>query len=225
MAESSDTKQNPSRDGDRRGPDRRGNERRRDDRRTPAPAWRRPWAFVAYGVLGALAVVLVFRPGGGGGAAVEPGDGEVITAPAAHDVDRTPPPAAGEPPVEGTSTSEFERLLAEGEAAQGRRVNTRLFCGSMTPVALRSVPKVSSAVADLADATGRVPAVECKWGSATAAPDFLLIVPASLAEAFAAAPEVEQGFVRRRRVDAEIEWVGRSDALALRTAGVLREMR
>jgi len=26
-------------------------------------------------------------------------------------------------------------------------------------------------------------------------------------------------------VNAEIEWVGRSDALALRTAGVLRQMR
>jgi hypothetical protein len=28
--------------------------------------------------------------------------------------------------------------------------------------------------------------------------------------------------VRRRRVVADIEWIGRSEALALRTAGVLR---
>ncbi len=178
---------------------------------------------MSYGVVGALALVLLL--GRGGGSAPEPDPGEVITAPATHDVDRSLPPAAGAPPIEARSTSEFERILAEGEASQGLRVTTRLFCGSMTPVALRSVPKVPSSVAEMADATGRVPAAECKWGSATAAPDFLLLVPASLADRFAAAPEVEQGFVRRRQVDAEIEWVGRSDALALRTAGILREMR
>lgn len=224
MPETPETEQELSRTGDRRGPDRRGRERRREDRRTPPPVWRRPWAFVSYGVVAALAAVLVLGWGRGGDGQ-EPESAEVIAAPTAHDVDRSVPAAAGAPPVDAHSTSEFERILAEGEAAQGLRVNTRLFCGSMTPVALRSVPKVPSAVAELADASGRVPAAECKWGAATAAPDFLLLVPAPLAESFAAAPEVEQGFVRRRRLDVEIEWVGRSDALALRTAGVLRELR
>jgi hypothetical protein len=223
MTERQETERNPDGTGDRRGGDRRNRDRRRNDRRTPLPAWRRPWAFVSYGVVGALLVVLLLGRGDDDDA--ERDTGEVIAAPATHDVDRSPPPAAGAPPIDGRSTSEFERILADGEASQGLRVNTRLFCGSLTPVALRSVPRVPSSVAELADASGRVPAAECKWGAATAAPDFLLLVPAGLADRFAAAPEVEQGFVRRRRVDAEIEWVGRSDALALRTAGILREIR
>jgi hypothetical protein len=225
MTDRPETESAPARAGDRRGPDRRGNERRRDDRRTPLPPWRRPWAFVAYGVVGALVIVLALRSGDDDGGVPAPDDGEVIAAPAAHDVDPSLPAGAGAPPIDGHSTGEFERLLADGESSQGRRVNTTLFCGSMTPVALRSVPRVPSSVAELSDASGRVPAAECKWGAATAAPDFLLLVPADLAEGFAAAPEVEQGFVRRRRVEAEIEWVGRSDALALRTAGVLRQIR
>jgi hypothetical protein len=223
MTDRPDTEEQPARAGERRGNDRRSGDRRRVDRRLPLPLWRQPWAFVAYGVLGALLVVLLMGRGRGGDP--DPDHGEVIAAPAAHDVDRSLPPAAGSPPVDAHSSSEFERILADGEAAQGLRVNTRLYCGSLSPVAVRSVPRVPSAVAELADASGRVPAAECKWGSATAAPDFLLIVPAPLADRFAAAPEVEQGFVRRRRVDAEVEWVGRSDALALRTAGILREIR
>jgi hypothetical protein len=223
MTERQETEQAADRAGDRRGPDRRGIDRRRTDRRTPPPAWRRPWAFVSYGVLGALLLMLLL--GRGGGDEPAPDAGEVIAAPPAHDVDLTVPPAAGAPPIDARSTAEFERILADGEASQGLRVNTRLFCGSMTPVALRTVPKVPSSVAELADASGRVPAAECKWGAATGAPDFLLVVPAPLADRFAAAPQVEQGFVRRRQVDAEIEWVGRSDALALRTAGILREIR
>ena len=35
-------------------------------------------------------------------------------------------------------------------------------------------------------------------------------------------PVVQDNFVERRRVTAEVEWVGRSEALALRTAGVFR---
>jgi hypothetical protein len=225
MTDRPKTESAPAEAGDRRGTDRRGNERRRDDRRTPLPLWRRPWAFVGYGVVGALVLVLALRGGGDDGGTPAADDGEVIAAPPAHDVDRSLPAGAGAPPIDGHSTSEFERLLADGENSQGRRVNTTLFCGSMMPVALRSVPKVASSVAELSDESGRVPAAECKWGAATAAPDFLLLVPAGLAEGFAAAPEVEQGFVRRRRVEAEIEWVGRSDALALRTAGVLRQIR
>jgi hypothetical protein len=223
MTEPQDTV-DTNRKGDRRGNDRRADDRRRSDRRNPPPPWRQPWAFVAYGVLAALVVFLLI-PSGGADRAAEHQRAEVIDAPAVADVDRSTPAGADAPPVDAYGPADFERLLAEGDLAAGRRVNARLFCGGITAVALRSVPKVPGSVAALADSDGRVPAAECKWGAATAAPDFLLLVPAPLAERFAAAPEVEQGFVRRRRVDAEVEWVGRSDAMALRTTGVLRELR
>jgi hypothetical protein len=38
-------------------------------------------------------------------------------------------------------------------------------------------------------------------------------------------PEVERSFVRRREVSAEVEWIGRSEALALRNVAVLRAIR
>jgi hypothetical protein len=223
MTDQQETPGSP-RGGDRRGNDRRADDRRRSDRRVPPPPWRRPWAFVAYGVLGALVAVLLLRGGGGDEPATGVETAEVIEAPPAHDVDPAPPPGAGVPAVQARSVGEYERLLADGDAALGRRVHTVLFCGALNPVSVRNVPRVPASVAELADGTGRVPAAECKWGSATGAPDFLLVVPPGMADAFAAAPQVEEGFVRRRRIEAEVEWVGRSDALALRTAGVLREM-
>ena len=70
-----------------------------------------------------------------------------------------------------------------------------------------------------------MPGAECKWGTGVDAPDLLLLVPAHLAPAFAAAPEVQQSFVSRRSVRAELEWIGRSEALALRNVGVLRGLR
>jgi hypothetical protein len=35
---------------------------------------------------------------------------------------------------------------------------------------------------------------------------------------------VELNFVRRRRIPANVEWLGRSEELALRNAGVLRQV-
>jgi hypothetical protein len=54
--------------------------------------------------------------------------------------------------------------------------------------------------------------------------DLLLLVPPARAEEFAAAPVVTDNFVQRRRVVAEVEWVGRSETLALRTAAVFQRM-
>lgn len=209
--------------GDRRDDDRRGGDRRASDRRLPVPAWRRPWAYAAYGVAGALLVVLLLTSLGGEEESLE--TGEVVTVKAPPPVDPNAPAAAGAPPQDAYSVGDFERLLAEGERSEGLRVRTELFCNEISPTALRDVEAVNRAVAALADANRRVPAAECRWGPSATAPDFLLLVPSALAERFAAAPEVRQGFVSRRKVAVELEWVGRSEALALRNVGVLREIR
>jgi hypothetical protein len=47
------------------------------------------------------------------------------------------------------------------------------------------------------------------------------VIPSDLAAAFTAIPEEEMSFVLRRKVAARVEWLGRSDALSLRTAGIL----
>jgi hypothetical protein len=127
-------------------------------------------------------------------------------------------------PMEASGAAGYERLLAEGEGAMGRRVRTELFCEPINPVQMRAQGTISASVAALADASGRVPGAECTWGRDGGVPDFLLLVPPELAAQFAAAPEVAQGFIRRRRVRAELEWIGRSEALALRNVGVLREI-
>src|SRR5690606_31145270 len=132
---------------------------------------------------------------------------------------------AGAPPVDAFGTAGFERLVARGQAAHGQRVRAELFCGPLRPVALSNVERVDASIAALAGADGRVPGAECKWGSDGAGatrPDVMLLVPPELATRFASAPVVVDDFVERRRVTAELEWLGRSTALALRTVGVLR---
>ncbi|HET8656166.1 MAG TPA: hypothetical protein VFL93_11670 [Longimicrobiaceae bacterium] len=202
--------------------DRRQRDRRRTDRRAPPPPWRRPWAFVAYGVAAALVVVLLFDHG-------EPStaDRALTPVPVTPEVDTLHPPAASAPPVDAYTNGEFDRLLAEGSAAVGQRVRTLLYCEEITSFSvMRDVgTQVAPSVAALVGADGRVPTAECKWGADPNAPSFLLVVPPGLAERFAAQPMVQLGFVHRRKVGAEVEWLGRSEALALNTAGVLRAIR
>lgn len=212
----------PNQENPPRGGDRRGGDRRRDDRRTPLPPWRRPWAFVAYGVAGALLLLLLLNLGDDEEEAAAPV--QLTTASPVPGVDTTTAAASAAAPVEASGAAGYERLLAEGERAMGQRVRTELFCEPIKPVQLRAEGTISASVAALADANGRVPGAECRWGEGTSVPDFLLLVPSALAEQFAAAPEVSQGFIQRRRVRAELEWIGRSEALALRNAGVLREI-
>lgn len=216
----------PERSGDPRSSERRGSERRRTDRRAPPPPWRRPWALVGYGVVGAFALVLLFETFG-----AEPAPhtvlGDVETAPRKVAVDSLPP-AAGAPVQEASAAADYERLIAEGDAAVGRRVHAQLYCAAIQSVALRpSVEHVEQPIAALMDQAGRVPAAECKWGRGTEVrrEDFFLLVPPALAERFASAPEVADGFIRRRHIDAEVEWLGRSEALSLRPTGVLRALR
>lgn len=201
--------------------DRRGTERRRTDRRTPPPPWRSPPAFIGYGLAAGLLLFLLFGRGGGD---ERPDAGQVLTVPAQPSADPNLPAGAGSPTREAFGPAEFERLLAEGESSVGSMVRTELFCGSINQVNLREVDQINRSIAELADTGGRVPAAECRWGAEGRNQNFLLLIPPSMAERFASAPEVEQGFVRRRRVRAEVEWIGRSEALALRNAAVLRRM-
>ncbi|HEX2092776.1 MAG TPA: hypothetical protein VHG28_10255 [Longimicrobiaceae bacterium] len=211
------------REGDRRQDSRRGWDRRQGDRRTPLPVWRRPWALVAYGVVGTLLIVLLLR-----GVDRDDDPGAVVTAPPPRPAAQQPSAAAtSAPPLEAFGAAGFERLTIEGEAAVGRRVRTELYCDAPNAIALRQdVTLVDSAVAALRNVEGRVPAASCEWGARgdERREDFLLLIPPDLADDFAAAPVTTDDFVRRRRLIAEVEWVGRSEALALRTAGVLRRV-
>jgi hypothetical protein len=206
--------------GDRRDQDRRSNDRRRSDRRTPPPWWRRPSAFVGYGVTGALAAVLLVQ------AFAE--DPEEVTITAAIETEPAavaPPPVAEIPPGqvrEGFTAADYQTLIAEGDRAVGQIVRTDLYCTSITSTQVRDIEGINPALAALADSDGRVGGAECRWGREDRSAELLLIVPPNLAGDFASGPEVELNFVRRREVPAQLEWLGRSEALSLRYAGVLR---
>jgi hypothetical protein len=202
--------------------DRRGTDRRRTERRNPPPLWRRPAAFALYGAVGVLLLFALTR-----GHKQDPASADLTpVAPA-------PPPrdTAGVPVEPGTvqdamRTADFERLSLEGERATGRVVRAQLYCDAPTPVALQSSSDtVEAAILPLVDsASQRVPAAECLWGAQDdpRRGEFLLLVPPSLAAQFAAQPVLMDGFVRRRRVVAQVAWVGKSRALALQTVGIYR---
>lgn len=207
--------------GDRRGRDRRKGDRRNDERRGPIPLWRRPVAYVSYGVLGALALFLVLRSGDDDG----PGSGAVSvenTALSAEPEVRATAPAATR---EAFTVAQYEGLIAEGENAVGDIVRTELVCGSITAIATRDVEGPNETLASLTDQNGRVAGAACSWSREDRSGDFLLIIPPELAVEFARAPEVELNFVRRRIIPADVEWLGRSESLSLRTAGILRAIR
>lgn len=210
-----------NRSGDRRTDDRRTRDRRKSDRRTPPPPWRRPWAYVAYGVVAALALVLVLS----WGEDEDPAAAVIATTRARPGVQQSTGPAADAPPRNAAGAAGYAQLIADGDAAAGRRVLTHLYCEEMAPVSVRLQATTHPSVAELADAAGRVPAAECRWGAGTTAPEVLLLVPADVAGEFAGTPHVEEGFITRRSVQAELEWIGRSEALALRNVGVLRDVR
>ncbi len=209
--------------GDRRGRDRRGSDRRREDRRAPVPLWRRPAAYAAYGVVGALIVVLALRGLDGEAAPPDP-----VPLESAENASSAPPvqlPAVAPGEVRDAYTiGDFQALIAEGERAVGQVVRVDLYCGSISAVAVRDVQGISPALEALADVEGRVGAAECRWSEEARSSDMMLVVPPSLVTEFAEAPEVELNFVRRRRIPAHVEWLGRSEALSLRYAGVLREI-
>ncbi|HEU4559919.1 MAG TPA: hypothetical protein VFS20_18870 [Longimicrobium sp.] len=221
MAEAGD-----NRGGDRRGTDRRGVERRRTDRRAPPPPWRRPPAFAAYGAVAMGLVALMVR-GCGDDDPAGPAAKAGPVAPAPAVVATAPPPAQTPPVVEAAlTTADFERLTVEGPRAVGRVVRAQLFCDPPTRVALMvGVDTVEAAIAPLVDrATQRVPGAECKWGQQDdpRREDFLLLIPPELAAEFASQPVTLDGYIRRRRLLANVEWIGRSRALSLQTVGIFR---
>lgn len=212
---------NPPQDSRSLAGDRRGTERRRVDRRAPLPPWRRPWAFVAYGVAGAGLAALLWRTAIAPPA--QPRDPPIVERGTAAPAPKTPPVGAPAPVESAAGAAGFERLTLEGAAALGRRVRTELYCDPPGTYQVREGVQPEAVIAALAS-NGRVPAAECKWGGAedTRREDFVLLVPPELAGEFASAPTVTDQFQRRRRVRAEVEWLGRSEALALRPAGVFR---
>jgi hypothetical protein len=211
--------QHPPRAGDRR-----GNERRRVERRAPVPVWRRPWALVSYGVLGALALVLLLNGLGDDDAPALRDEALVEKqAEGATAVEAPNPQAAAAGPEDAYGSAGFERLVVEGEAAVGKSVRTELYCEAVQNFTVIGGHTAPRSVASLIQ-EGRVPAARCRWGnpSEPRREEFLLLVPPALRDQFASTPVVQDNFVERRRVTAEVEWVGRSEALALRTAGVFR---
>ncbi|HEX6373559.1 MAG TPA: hypothetical protein VF006_31830 [Longimicrobium sp.] len=213
--------QHPPRAGDRR-----GNERRRVERRAPPPPWRKPWALVAYGVIGTLALVMMLN-GLGGDDEPAVSDDTMVEKPAEGGTQVAPanPQATAAGPEDAYGTAGFERLVVEGEAAVGKTVRTELFCAAPQNFTIVSGHRAPASVTSLIQA-GQVPAAVCKWGPSgeVRREDLLLLVPPARAEEFAAAPVVTDNFVQRRRVVAEVEWVGRSETLALRTAAVFRRI-
>lgn len=210
--------------------DRRGNERRREERRAPVPVWRRPWAYAAYGVAVALLGVYLFS-GRGGDTPRPSNDAPMVTREPGGPAVQQPDTPVAPPPATGAAEAAFgaagyERLVLQGAAARGRMVRTELYCEQPTSYQVRTnVTTTEPVVAALTD-NGRIPAAACKWGGANdpRREDFLLLVPKELAGMFSTAPVASDNFQRRRRIIATVEWVGPSEALSLRTAGVFRGM-
>ncbi|HEU0014279.1 MAG TPA: hypothetical protein VFQ45_11380 [Longimicrobium sp.] len=224
MADERPVAEPEARTGDRRGAERRVADRRNTDRRAPLPWWRKPLALIGGGVLaGTLLAFLLF---GGDDVPAAPDD-ELTTAQprsaAPAEVEPTPAQPAAVAAEDAYGAAGLERLVLQGEGAVGRVVRSELYCEAPTNIAVTTGTRTEAAVAALVQ-DGRVPAAECKWGRRDdpRREDFLLLVPPALAGQFASAPVSNDGYVERRRVMAEVEWVGRSEALALRTAGVFR---
>ena len=69
-----------------------------------------------------------------------------------------------------------------------------------------------------------MPAASCLWGAQDdpRREEFLLLVPPDLAQQFTSEPVMLDGYVRRRKVTANVEWIGKSRALELRSVGIFR---
>jgi hypothetical protein len=174
--------------------------------------------------VGVLALVLAFRGCGRDGNAPVDATGPIAPAPAP--IATTPVTPRNGPVEQALRTADFERLTLQGEQARGRIVPAQLYCDAPTPVALSaSTDTVEAAIAPLVDrAASRVPAATCLWGAQDdpRREEFLLLVPPELASQFTSEPVTLDGYVRRRKVIANVEWIGKSRALSLQTVGIFR---
>jgi hypothetical protein len=206
--------------GDRRANDRRRRDRRRTDRRVPLPWWRRPPALVAYGVAGALLLVGIYNLATPD--APRAPDKPMSTVPA-EPIAESKPVTESKTAEAAYTTGDFERLIIEGQDAVGKRVNAELFCAAPSRMSVRVDVPVEAPIAPLVQ-DAHVSAAECRWGRLAdeRREEFVLVVPPEQAAAYASAPVTTADFIQRRHLYAQVEWVGRSKALALRSAGVLR---
>jgi len=174
--------------------------------------------------VGALALVMLLN--GLGGDDPEPVRDETLVekqADGVTGVDPANPTVAAAGPEDAYGAAGFERLVVQGEGAVGKIVRAEVYCEASQNFTVIQGHTAPRSVASLIQ-EGRVPAARCRWGapSEPRREEFVLIIPPPLAEEFATAAVVKDGFVERRRLFAEMEWVGRSETLALRTAGVFR---
>ncbi len=200
--------------------DRRGADRRSTDRRAPVPVWRKPSAYVAYGVLAGLVLVAILL-----GLGQDDPPPVVAIQPPAERLDVADSTVTVQPTRDAFTVGDYERLMAEGRGAVGQVVRAELFCSPIAPISMRAVDEPTPALRVLADEQLRVAGAECRWTRTDRSAQFLLIVPPHLAERFAQMPEEEINFIRQRVVPADVEWLGRSDDLSLRIAGILRGIR
>lgn len=189
----------------------------------PPPIWRQPAAYVMYGILATIIVVSLGRAARGDeqGQTVDASGLAAISEQAQEQALRDLAPGVIQ---DAFTSADFEGLVALGDAAAGRYVRAELFCEAIAPVMVRSFEGANPALLRMADSAGRVAGAECRWSRESRSSDILLVVPTELAEEFAVLPEEELNFVRRRRVPATVEWLGRSQELALRTSAVLVEI-
>ncbi|HSU17635.1 hypothetical protein [Longimicrobium sp.] len=194
------------------------------ERRAPPPPWRTPWAFAGYGAGVVLLLVIGLRGCGGGGDRQAGPSGPIAPAPAPLDTSHTPR-QTGRQVEMAMSTGDYERLTLEGDRAKGRIVKAQLYCDEVDQAALENSDSIEAPIAAIADSVAhRVSAASCKWGAQDdpRREDFLLLVPHDLAPQFSSQPVTLDGYVRRRRLIANVEWIGKSRALALQTVGIFR---
>src|SRR5690606_3845554 len=132
-----------------------------------------------------------------------------ITELAAEEDPYVPPTVSPGAARDAYSADDLEALIAEGNDAVGQVVRTDLFCGPISSIAVRDVEEGHEALKALTSADGRIAAAECRWSREAGSSDLTLVVPPALVEAFTGAPEEELNFVRRRRIPAQLEWLGR----------------
>ena len=177
-------------------------------------------AYVAYGILAALVLVIVGR-----GLARDEEPSVVAIQPPEERLEVADSTVTVTPTRDAFTLGDYEWLMAEGQSVMGEVVRAELFCGSVSSIAMRSVDVPNPALMVLADAERRVAGAECRWTRTDRSAQILLIIPPHLSQEFARMPEEEINFIRQRVVPADVEWLGRSNDLSLRVAGILRGIR
>ena len=113
------------------------------------PIWRRSWAYVGYGVIGAFLIVVVSRMIEDEQPSLSADD--IATETRGLAVDTSQMAAATAPPREAMGAAGYETLVAEGARAEGQRVVTQLYCEPVASVSLKPDAVLNESVAGVAD--------------------------------------------------------------------------